>query len=82
MLIAGPLLLFSNFNPISAPNPVTNALIKFNILIEPEGSLANNTINLFTSNYVTQLTSITPEEFKKMGFTEEPKTKSYDISLV
>jgi len=27
MLIAGPLLLFSTFNPISEPNPVKNALI-------------------------------------------------------
>ena len=61
MLIAGPLLLFSNFNPISTANPVTNAALKFNILIEPKGSLAKNTINLFTNNYVTQLTQITPE---------------------
>jgi len=61
MLIAGPLLLFSNFNPISKPNPVTKALIKFNIIIEPEGSVAKNTINLFTNNYLTQLSPITPE---------------------
>jgi hypothetical protein len=61
MLIAGPLLLFSNFNPISMPNPVTKALIKFNIIIEPEGSVAKNTINLFTNNYLTQLSPITPE---------------------
>lgn len=61
MLIAGPLLLFSNFNPISTANPVTNALMRFNIIVEPEGSLAKNTINLFANNYVTQLTDITDE---------------------
>lgn len=35
MLIAGPLLLFSTFNPISTPDPVINVNIQFNILIEP-----------------------------------------------
>jgi hypothetical protein len=82
MLIAGPLLLFSNFNPISTPNPVQNAMIKFNVVVEPGGSLAKNTINLFTNNYVTQLTQITSDQFTSMRFSEEARTKSYDISLV
>lgn len=56
--------------------------MNFNILVEPEGSLAKNTINLFTNNYVTQLTSITYDQFKNMSFTNEPRTKSYDMSLV
>lgn len=57
-------------------------MIKFNILVEPEGSVAKNTINLFTNNYVTQLTSITSDQFTSMRFTDEARTKSYDMSLV
>lgn len=30
LLIAGPLLLFSTFNPIADVNPITNAMISFN----------------------------------------------------
>ena len=33
ILIAGPLLLFSTFNPIAEPNPITNAMISFNFEI-------------------------------------------------
>lgn len=33
LLIAGPLLLFSSFNPISEKNPVINGQVKLNILI-------------------------------------------------
>lgn len=57
-------------------------MIKFNILVEPEGSLAKNTINLFTNNYVTQLTPISSDQFSQMKFTDEARTKSYDMSLV
>ena len=57
-------------------------MIKFNIIVEPEGSLAKNTINLFTNNYVTQLTPITNDQFKNMSFTNEARTKSYDMALV
>jgi hypothetical protein len=33
-LIAGPLLLFSTFNPISEANPVLNSGMEFNIVIQ------------------------------------------------
>lgn len=56
--------------------------MQFNVILEPEGSFANNTINLFTNNYVTQLTSITPDQFNGMLFNESARTKSYDMSLV
>ena len=81
LMIAGPLLLFSNFNPISTPNPVTNSLIKLNIIVEPKDSQAKNTINLFTNNYVTQLSQITQIQYDKMQFANDAKTKSYDQNL-
>jgi len=56
--------------------------MQFNVILEPEGSFAKNTINLFTNNYVTQLTSITPDQFNGILFNESALTKSYDMSLV
>jgi hypothetical protein len=56
--------------------------MKFNVIVEPEGSSVKNTINLFTNNYVTQLTSLTGEQFHNMSFDKEARTKSYDMSLI
>ena len=64
LLIAGPLLLFSTFNPIQEPNPVINAMVKLNILIKRDSSLAINTINLFTNNYVTELTPVNKQIYE------------------
>jgi hypothetical protein len=63
LLIAGPLLLFSSFNPISEANPVKNASFNVNIQIQKAGSSAKNTINLFSNNYLTELAPISYETF-------------------
>lgn len=55
LLIAGPLLLFSTFNPISQMNPVKNVGIQINIKIQQENSDAVNTINLYSNSYVSSL---------------------------
>ena len=82
MLIAGPLLLFSTFNPISQIDPVINAQIQFNILIKPQGSQAKNTINLFTNNYVTTIKTVNDQQYEIMKFAYDPKTKSFDRELI
>lgn len=82
MLIAGPLLLFSTFNPISTPDPVINAQIQFNILLEPKASSARNTINVFTNNYLTTIRQISDTQYDQMKFAFDPKTKSFDKQLI
>lgn len=59
VLIAGPLILFSTFNPISENNPVVNAKIDLNILIQEAGSKAVNSMNIYSNNYVQELSDIT-----------------------
>lgn len=63
LLIAGPLLLFSSFNPISEKNPVINASVRMNILVQQENSIAVNTVNLFTNNYVTELMEVSKQQY-------------------
>lgn len=82
LLIAGPLLLFSTFNPISTPDPVINAQISFNILLEPKESSVSNTINVFTNNYVTMIKQVTDTQYDTMQFASDPKTKSFDRELI
>jgi hypothetical protein len=82
LLIAGPLLLFSTFNPISQIDPVINAQLQFNILIIPQGSQAKNTINLFTNNYVTTIKTVNDLQYDIMKFAYDPKTKSFDRELI
>mmetsp|Transcript_4982 Transcript_4982/g.3610 ORF Transcript_4982/g.3610 Transcript_4982/m.3610 type:complete len:208 (+) Transcript_4982:725-1348(+) len=68
LLIAGPLLLFSTFNPISENNPVRNSVLKFNILIQEQNSSALNSINLYTNNYVQKIEQITDDMYDAMNF--------------
>lgn len=82
LLIAGPLLLFSTFNPISTPNPVNNARISFNILLEPKESSVSNTINVFTNNYVTMIKQVSDTQYDTMQFANDPKTNSFDRELI
>lgn len=65
-LIAGPLLLFSTFNPISEPNPVLNSMVDLNILIKQVGSDAINKFNLFSNNYVTELSYLSEDQYQAM----------------
>ena len=62
-LIAGPLLLFSTFNPISEENPVLNSGMEFNIVIQQMGSGSENTINLYQNMYVSELKVIPSEMY-------------------
>jgi hypothetical protein len=83
LLIAGPLLLFSSFNPISEANPVKNASFNVNIQIQKAGSSAKNTINLFSNNYLTELAPITENTFQNvMEFDQTLETKTFDYTLV
>jgi hypothetical protein len=70
LLIAGPLLLFSTFNPISENNPVLNAKIDFNFLIQAQNSQAVNSMNIYSNNYVQSLGPITNEEYDIMQFSK------------
>ncbi len=76
------MLLFSSFNPISEKNPVINAMVKMNILVQQENSVAVNTVNLFTNNYVTELMEVTKQQYQVMRFGSDLRTKSYDMELV
>jgi len=51
-------------------------------LIKQENSLAINTINLFTNNYVTELSDLNQQQYNVMKFGNELKTKSYDMELI
>ena len=78
ILIAGPLLLFSTFNPISESNPILNAKIDFNILIQSDASSAINAMSLYSNNYVTSLEPISTADYKAMLFDKYPMTKGFE----
>ncbi len=51
-------------------------------MIEPYGSQAKNTINLFTNNYVTTIRTLNDDQYNIMKFAFDPKTKSFDRELI
>lgn len=81
-LIAGPLLLFSTFNPISEANPVLNSGMEFNIVLQQEDSYAENTINVYQNSYVSELRAIPDDLYKAMQFDQFLRTKSFDEQLI
>jgi len=82
LLIAGPLLLFSTFNPIADKNNVTNASMQFNIKLKVGDSDAENTINLFSNNYLTELRQIPTDVYNRLNLGSSLVTKGFDQSLI
>lgn len=58
LLIGGPILLFSTFNPVSKTNPVLTATLAVAIEIQ-NGSLSTFNIPLFETRQVTKLSELT-----------------------
>ena len=85
LLIAGPLLLFSTFNPIADLNPVLSSDLTFNIRISQQDSMANNTFQLFHNAHVLELRGITEKEYNDNKFGNSPYlyyTQGYKIDQV
>lgn len=51
--IAGPMLLFSNLNPVATPNPVLGGYLQFSILIQDTSSTSTE-IPIFSTREMIQ----------------------------
>ena len=80
-LMIGPMIIFSNLNPIAQENKITGASIVFGIYAISD----HNYYALFSTSHVASLTDITPEKFasESLGLIDEIKGADIaDIQVV
>jgi len=68
LCIAGPLLLFSSYNPIAVSNPVSNSDLSINMRIEDETGITS-TIRIFSTAQQSELAPLTQEQYDIMNFS-------------
>ena len=75
-LIAGPMLLFSTINPASVPNPVQNGRLSFDLQVHNLETGTGYSIPLFETGQVTQITTLTSDQYNALNFDNSVYTYS------
>ena len=75
LLLIGPLLLFSNLNPINELNNITGATIEMQISIK-QGSVYKN-YTLFKNDHVDSLDTINKTKWDDYNYNESTYTKNF-----
>ena len=80
LALIGPLLLFSDLNPINMLNNVTNAYVRLDLCIMDKTSSKNYTI--FQNNLPNQIKQIDSHIWNSYEYHKRQKTKEFDKSRV
>ena len=78
VLIAGPMLLFSDVNPVGQANPVSKGDLQFNIELGDSAQGTNLTVGLFLTTALTKNQTLTGLQYDQMHFND-PTSQSYQF---
>lgn len=80
VILLGPLLLFSNLNPVSEYNNTISAKMNFYLCFNENQRFSN--FSLFKNEYVQDISEMNIEEFHKDNYDKAGVTRSYPLDQV
>ena len=74
LLIIGPIVLFSTFNPIKKADLITGGKLDVTFAYIDEVDHTNTTLPLFSTSCVSQLKIMTGEQYTNIGLNQHTST--------